>query len=370
MRIVVNDIAANVGGAMTVLQDFYECVCEYGKEHEWIFLLGDHYLEERDNIRIITLKSIKSNPLKKVLFDVCSGKKFIENLKPDAVLSLQNIITFGVSVPQVVYVHQPIPFQKMKSFSFFKSDERALAFKQFIVGAFIKASVKRADSAIVQTDWMKQAVCRDCAVSENKVMKCTPDCRRTELPCEAPRFESSRFFYPTSDVLYKNNRLVFAASKALEMKGVPHAVEMTLNPQNSSGSVNCIGRIPFDSVIEKYRASTLLFPSYIETFGYPLVEARRMGTVILAADTPFAKELLAGYENAYYFEYDSSQQLADLMRKVISGEIIRTETKQTDDAGAGGNCWLPVVNCMIAAAENRNHSFTVLHADENIGSLR
>ena len=46
MRIVVNDIAASKGGALTVLKDFYSCVRENDKENEWIFLLGDNLLEE------------------------------------------------------------------------------------------------------------------------------------------------------------------------------------------------------------------------------------------------------------------------------------------------------------------------------------
>ena len=41
MRIVVNDIAASKGGALTVLKDFYNCVRENDTENEWIFLLGD-----------------------------------------------------------------------------------------------------------------------------------------------------------------------------------------------------------------------------------------------------------------------------------------------------------------------------------------
>ena len=121
MRIVVNDIAASEGGALTILKDFYNCVRQNGAEHEWIFLLGDNYVEETENIRVIPLPEIKGSKLKKLKFDLFSGKKYIEKLKPDAVFSLQNIITFGLSVPQTVYIHQSIPFQSVKKFSFFNT---------------------------------------------------------------------------------------------------------------------------------------------------------------------------------------------------------------------------------------------------------
>ena len=112
MRIVVNDIAASTGGAMTVLRDFYRCVCENDTENEWIFLLGDKYFEETDNVKIISMPDIKKSGFKKLWFDFVAGRKYISALKPDVVFSLQNIITFGLKAPQVVYVHQPLPFQR------------------------------------------------------------------------------------------------------------------------------------------------------------------------------------------------------------------------------------------------------------------
>ena len=348
MRIVVNDIAASVGGAMTVLRDFYACVCEYGKEHEWIFLLNDRYFDERENVQIIVLDEIKKNPIKKVLFDFFTGKQFIEKLKPDVVFSMQNIITFGVKAPQVVYVHQPLPFQHIKKFSFFRAEERSIAIKQRIVGAIIKKSIKYADRVIVQTVWMKKAVCQDCAIQAEKVTQCRPVCMEMGNIAQPWELNPQSFYYPTSNVVYKNNQLIYDASAILDARGIQHRVELTIAPENSSGSVQCIGRVPFEQVIEKYQTATLVFPSYIETFGYPLAEARQMGTIILAADTPFARELLDGYENAYFFEFNKADQLSVLMEKVILGEIKRKSTKTANETV---NCWIPVMDCVLESAQ-------------------
>ena len=120
MRIVVNDIAASTGGALSILRDFYSFIKSTDEENEWIFLLGDRYVEETENIKVITLPAVKKSGLKKVMFDFFTGRKFINKLNPDCVISLQNIITFGVKAKQYVYIHQAIPFQKTKRFSFFK----------------------------------------------------------------------------------------------------------------------------------------------------------------------------------------------------------------------------------------------------------
>ena len=324
MRIVVNDIAASTGGAMTVLRDFYRCVCENDTENQWIFLLGDRYFEETDNVKIIPLPHIKKSGLKKVLFDFLTGRKFIADLKPDMVFSMQNIITFGVKVPQVTYIHQSIPFQSVKKFSFLKGSERKLAVIQHLIGGIIKASAKKSDRVIVQTQWMKEAVCKQCHLSPDRVSVVMPQVKPFASGGEAA-WDSTSFFYPTAPGIYKNNGAVFAACEQLAQKGLDCNVTLTLPPEKSRGQVTCVGRLPYDDVVARYYSSTLLFPSYIETFGYPLAEARQAGTVVLASDTAFSREVLDGYENAYFFDPFRPQELTALMERVIRGDIVRRD---------------------------------------------
>ena len=113
MRIVVNDIAASSGGALTVLTDFYQYLIDSNDQNEWIFLLGNVELKETEHIRVINLPDIKLSKWRKLCFDFVFGKNIIKKLNPDVVFSMQNIITFGVRCPQIVYVHQPLPFQNV-----------------------------------------------------------------------------------------------------------------------------------------------------------------------------------------------------------------------------------------------------------------
>lgn len=342
MRIVVNDIAASSGGALTVLREFYHCIRENDRENEWIFLLGDNLLEETENIQIKVLKDVKASGWKKLCFDFVTGKKYIHSLQPDVVISMQNIITFGVKVPQIVYIHQAIPFQTCKKFSFFKKSERKLAVYQHIIGRIIKLSAKKSDKVIVQSEWIRQAVCKMCHLSAEKVTKAMPNVKAIDVQTDAESFQKEQFFYPTSGGIYKNNRILMEASQMLTQKGIAHKVTMTLPPEKSRGSVACIGRIPYEQVLEYYRTGTLVFPSYIESFGYPLAEAKAVGTLILAADTPFAREILDGYPNARFFDPFRSDALAGLMGAVVAGEITREpvsgQQKNAQDS------WLTVLN--------------------------
>ncbi len=349
MRIVVNNIAASSGGAMTVLKDFYSCVCENDKENEWIFLLANKYFEETENVKIIAMPEIKNNPIKKVLFDLVMGKTFINSLKPDIVFSMQNIITFGLKVPQMIYLHQSLPFQSMKNFSLLKSSERKLAVYQHIIGIIIKASVKRAQKIIVQTEWMKQAVMKKCRLTPEKIVKIPPEVKDLSKKVTENVFDNKSFFYPSSKAIYKNNELIYKACKILEEKGLEPFVTLTISSDKSSGNIECLGRIPYEDVIKKYFETTLVFPSYIETFGYPLAEARSAGAIVLAADTPFSRELLDEYENAYFFDYKSEMELASLMEKVIKGEIVRKKSQTIRNEAV--NCWENIMNCVLFTAD-------------------
>lgn len=330
MRIVVNDIAASTGGAMTILKDFYRCVREKDTENEWIFLLGDDYLEETDRIRVLTFPEIKNSKLKKLKFDFYQGKKIIAALEPDVVFSLQNIITFGLKVPQITYVHQSIPFQSVKKFSFLKRKERGLAVYQYFIGAIIKRSVKKANRVIVQTEWMKEAVCRTCQVADGKVAVIPPNMNDVSQYLCQKEFDTSAFFYPTSAPIYKNNECLLLAADRLTAEKCRFKVSLTLPEREVHENVAYIGKIPYAEVFEYYQGSTLVFPSYIESFGYPLVEARAVGTLILASDCPFSHELLDGYENAYFFDPFSPEQLASLMKQILSGKIVKKDVKRED----------------------------------------
>ncbi len=323
MRIVVNDIAASQGGAMTVLKQFYNYVRQHDSENEWIFLLGDRYLEETESIRIIVRDDVKHSGLKKIWFDCISGRRFINALKPDVVFSLQNIITFGIKAPQVVYVHQSIPFQSVRRFSFFKKRERFVAFYQYGIGAFIKQSVKRANKVIVQTRWMQQAVAQKTGISPRRILVAAPGFSKPPLPQSRPAFDKHQFFYPTSLELYKNTDTIVEACNLLNAIGYSDFQVLLTVPVGSISHPNiaCIGYVPYEEMAMRYLSSTLLFPSYIETVGLPLLEAASLGGLILCSDCVFSREVLASYENAFYFDPFSPEQTAQLMRQVIDGAI-------------------------------------------------
>ena len=347
MRIVVNDIAASSGGVLTVLKDFYQYVKENDSENEWYFLVGDDYIEPTDNIHIIKFPKIKKSYIKRLIFDFITGRKLVKELKADCIFSLQNTVIHGVDVPQTVYQHQPLPFQDIKNYSFFKRSERKMAVYQHLIGKIIFLSTKKADKLIVQTEWMRDAINNKCSVSKEKIVKIAPNIENADnLRVEVPR-KNNLFFFPTSAMPYKNIDCIYNAAKILENKNLDFTVKITVPDGEEQKNIQYIGQIKREDVFANLCEGTLIFPSYIETFGYPLIEAAQMGAIVLSADCPYAHEVLGDYQNAYYFNPFNPQELALLIEKVITGEIERKDIRKKVENEQ--NTWKYVVDEIVSA---------------------
>lgn len=315
-KILVVDFAACEGGALSVLKDYYEQI-KNDKNNNYYFLLNDRYFAETENVKILVLKKYKKR-IKRLLFDYLIGKKYVNKIKPDEILSLQNTIIRGTKVKQYVYIHQSIPFQKIKNFSFFKRNEIKYAIIQHLIGKSIINSAKKANKVIVQTNWMKAAVIEKCKIDSDKVEVCAPkiiiDKKKNN---KIMNNDIVHFFYPTSNDIYKNNEIIYKCVKDIVKDGITNfCVELTINGE-SSEFIKKLGKISREEVFSKYNNSILLFPSYIETFGLPLLEAKMCESIIIASDTPFSHEILNDYNKVEFFDPMSSNELKKIMVKYI-----------------------------------------------------
>lgn len=316
-KVLVIDFAASNGGAMSILYEYYN-LAKKDEGNNYIFMLNEYYFPEHKNIKIIILKKYKKW-IKRLLFDHFIGKKIIKKINPTEVLSLQNTCIRGLRKKQSVYVHQSIPFQKVKKFSFFKKKESKLAIIQHFIGYEIKQSVKISDEVIVQTNWMKDAIIEQCKVDDSKIRIIPPKISEELFENnKESRVSYNTFFYPTSTEIYKNNDVILKAVELLLEEGVDKfTIEFTIDGI-SDKNIKYIGRIPREEVFKKYKKSILIFASYIETFGMPLLEAKNSNTFIIASDTAFSHEILDGYDKVEFFDPFNPIDLKNKMKKIIN----------------------------------------------------
>lgn len=334
MKVLVYDIAAEDGGGLFVLKNFYQQVLGKSIDNiEWIFMTSLAVLEETENIKVLSYKWIKKSWLHRLFFEKIHLPKILRGIEPDVILSLQNMPVQYNKARQMVYLHQSLQYCP-KRFSFFKKEELSLAIRQKIICNIYKRNLKKADHIFVQTQWIKDATKKWIRFPESEITVVPVTLEQIpKFATEYDGHESNIFFYPARGVIYKNHEVIIQACRTLQEQGIEgYKMIFTLESDESTYvsrlremakglPIEFVGLMQYDEVWKQYQKSVLVFPSYLETCGLPLLEARSVGSTILASDMPFAHEVLKGYENAQYFGYDNPDELAELMKNVLKKKI-------------------------------------------------
>ncbi len=325
--VLVLDVAATEGGALSILQEYYDRLREDTRAN-FVFCLSTPQLEETDHLRVRRFPWVKRSWLHRLWFEHVTLPRLMKEEGITRVFSLQNTAVTGAKVPQTIYLHQPLPFCGIR----FSLRENPLFWVyQHLLAPRILRGLRVAEQVIVQTEWMKSAACEKAGISPDKVVLEAPKVNVAVTETFDAAAWKRTFFYPASPLSYKNHELIFRAVERLVAEGVQDfCVQLTLradqlpqlaNYPAAQPHVELLGQIPREEVMRRYARAVLLFPSYVETFGLPLLEARLTDAPVIASDCPFSNEILAGYEKASFFDPFSAEQLALRMRAVLEGEV-------------------------------------------------
>ncbi len=357
MRILVFDVPADAGGALTILQSFHAAAAAC-PDAEWTFVLGEAALPVSDGVSVQAYPWVKTSWFHRLFFDVFCAGRIAAKAKPDVIFSLQNMTVRTRCAPQVLYVHQSIPFSDLR-FSPLRNP-REWAVRRLLAGPICR-SARAAAHCVVQTEWMRDALARRAGLAAERISVVAPECdvggaaRCTDAPaCRRV------FFYPAAAYAFKNHRLLIQAARLLVRRGIADfTVELSIEPTDTVDTesiaglpqIHCVGQLRYEQVLARCAESTLVFPSKLETFGLPLLEAALLDGRVLASDKPFSREILAGYPNAAFFDADSAEALASLMARTMSGELAHQPTDGAwyrDRPTARG--WQPVLRLLQATA--------------------
>ncbi len=330
MNILVFDVPAESGGALSVLEEYYDKAVECtDKGVKWIFVISLPNMEETDNVKILRFPWVKKSWLHRLYFDYVTAPKLVAKYTADRIISLQNTIIPRTSIPQTVYVHQSLPFVDRR----YRLSEHPLFWTyQNVIGKLIFRSMQKADKVIVQTNWMRNACVTSVGIQAQKIEVTLPAINADIEGCFRPTKTSlSTFFYPASGWIYKNHEVVVNASAILKERRIHdyriiftlqgdenrHIRRLYKRVREQNMPIEFVGRIARQEVFDYYTRSVLIFASYIETVGLPMLEARLHGTPVVAADCPFSREILDGYDKVSFFGPEDPVRLADLMETMV-----------------------------------------------------
>lgn len=328
--IMIYDVHASESGALAILDDLYAQIISHSdKTIRWIFVVSIPQYKEAENIVVERFPWVKKNWGYRFFFDNVTTRKLLHRYKPDIVFSLQNKGISFFKGRQLVYLHLPFILTDHK-FNI-KTDGKKLWLYQNVISKSIFKSLRKVDTTIVQTHWMKDALVKKALVNSEKIVIQQPNIMNNDILKFVDTKESrKRFFYPATAFTYKNHMTLLKALKVAQQNGLKnYEAIFTIKDDESeltkklfsyakehSLNVKFAGQMPRNKVFELYAHSILIFPSYVESFGLPLLEAKMTGTYVIASDCPFSREILEGYDKADYFNEMDYKELAKKILKV------------------------------------------------------
>jgi len=330
MNIMIYNPSSPIGGGRSIIEEEYKSRLLSDDGNNYYFVLGYSGLNTNNRCRVLVFEWVKKSWLHRLWFDYFTANKLLKKYNIDRIISYQNMLIPITKIKQTLYLQQSIPFSHLK---IALKDDPVIWMYQNIIGIIVKKSTKKADKVIVQTRWMKDACMKQLHIPDDRISIIPP---KVDVPVRYHYTSALNdgivdFFYPASGLYHKNHRVIVAACKVLKERGIEDFnVFFTLKSDSSRCAkqtyrqaqqyelpIKFIGNISRDEVFERLCHSSLIFPSQIETYGLPLMEARKIGSTILASDMNFSHELLEGYAQVRYFNPENSCELADHMQSII-----------------------------------------------------
>jgi glycosyltransferase involved in cell wall biosynthesis len=335
-KIIVNATALRTGGALTILRQFIEAVPN--DFYKYLIFIDDSIVIDNvpSNVQIISMD--KRSFIKRFIWDAWGLKNWLKQhmIEPEMGISLQNTnFRLNKPCPNYIYYHQPLPLLPFK-WNFFRKRERILWFYKNIYPFFVKLFINSQTCVFVQLDYIKDLFSFKYNFPENKIYVIFPEItiiRKKENKAKTELIDRNKLnlFYPATFLIYKNHNILFQAflliDKMLVSKIVLYlTIEQDLKSiyQFENIEIISLGEIQHDDIYEWYtNVDALLFPSYIETLGLPLIEAASFGLPIITADLPYAQEVLSGYNGVTYVNYKDAAVWADKILKLTDKPKMR-----------------------------------------------
>jgi len=330
--IVVNATSLEYGGALTILNQFIGNIVE--DNYSYVIFVCAKYKSKHTKRNIQFVQVNAKSSIKRIMWDAFGLKKWLwrNQFNPIASISLQNTnFRCGKSIPNFIYYHQPIPLYN-RTWSFLNPVERRFWFYKHIYPYFIKLFINNTTEIFVQIRYIKDSFSKHFNFAKRKIHIIRPMLEVSDITSSGtPKFDNKKMnlIYPATSLIYKNHTTIIKAisllDQDLQKKLMLHLtcrkqdLDYILINTKIYFSINFMGNVSYNDIIAMYKeADALLFPSYIETFGLPLLEAAFFGTPIITADLPYSHDVLQRYTGARYVLYNNAKIWSEEIKKLFS----------------------------------------------------
>ena len=233
----------------------------------------------------------------------------------------------------LIYYHQALPLFPFK-FSLLGPDAKEYFFYRYVYPLYVKLFLGKRTYVAVQTETIKRRFARRYHFPEERIGVFFPETAKIDADSIVPYQYGSgtyNFVYPSIKGVYKEHITIVHAMERLLSQDSEMArrirIHFTLERENNGDLIHYLrqhhleeifvfhGSLPHDQILSMLKsAEALVFPSVIETFGLPLVEAASLGVPVIANDMEYVREVLHGYSGLNMVKVHDYDEWASMIR--------------------------------------------------------
>lgn len=347
LKLFLNAVSAKAGGGVTYIGPFLKHAARLRPDWLFVALLPARTIAEiqpvPNNVRLEATEIGFAPWWRRLWWDQISLRRLLREERPDALYSTANFGMVSCPIPQILLVRNALYF----SASFNERFLGRYAFSDLasflLRRRLIVRSVRSADVVMTPTAAMLDELRHYVEVSDDRALV-NPYGQDPSGNPGAPVVGSMdspvRLLYVSYYREHKNLTTLLKALRELGSSGRrEYKLITTLNPEEGEAiaaitsaedralvndpairpALEIRGPCSPTAALRLYEQCDLfVFPSMVESFGFPLVEAMARGLPIIASDTPVNREVCG--EAAVYFPlFDFKELAAEIER--VSGDL-------------------------------------------------
>ena len=186
-----------------------------------------------------------------------------------------------------------------------------------------KKNSKYVKKFVVQSEPMKRGLMLSYSIEEYKIVIISqpPPIFFNNLEVSRQPLNKFSLFYPAAFYPHKNHALIQKIDRYITTLDFEIELVITVEPDalpfdtSDKEWIKCVGILSQAECLEQYmKCSALFFPSLMESYGLPLLEAMYIGIPIICSDLPYARWMCS--EGAFYFDPFEGLSACEAIKKM------------------------------------------------------
>lgn len=329
-NILINGISSKTGGGKNILDNFLMSLTGMIELQHKYFVLTPNYMDYSNYnstyISIVNIQSLYKNNLFFAFLYYYKLPKVVKEYEIDLIFNLGDVV-----IPPIKGVKQIYFFDWAYAVydddyiwgQMSKKDFFVRKLKVFMIDKYIKT----VDLTYAQTSNIKERLTKKYKLKYIKIVP-TPVgdifnniANKNYIDFNLPK-DRVKFFYPAGYAPHKNFEIIPSVCKLIKRQNLPYTIILTLDNEldfvrklireHSEVIIN-LGKVDYNYMPSLYnQIDVLFFPSLLESYGFPYVEAMVLKKPIITSNLDFAHAVCGS--NALYFDPFIAESIIEKMK--------------------------------------------------------